>query len=428
MAIVNLAAIFAKVRRLTGSSDRLQLPDYADPSNTDSVGISDYVNSFYLYDFPSQFRSLKLKDKLTFNTTQGIDTYPFDSENYTTVEMPCYCAKREIALFQDPWSFYGANYNWQTQNNFAFGDGTAGAFSGYAIATPLIRSVNNIPYIEQSIIGVINDAPAVGKTTLIFAENSYSASQQVTISNVLGTVGTPLNGMTFTIDDATSTTIVVTAISTGLTYLGGGDVVTAGTAINYPASRVQNMLITANVSNGDTLNVTDDGFGNLIGDCLSGAINYSTGQITNLVFTQSVPQGNAIQIQYNPVKLSIPLSILYFQNQFVLRPVPDRGYTIELIAYRQPTQALAAAANKTGRPELSEWWECIAIGAAKKIFEDRLDSDGIALMDKMLGERYQVAYTRTYAQLGKQRVQTIYADQLTNNYGSNGWGFGSGGN
>src|ERR1700687_3430673 len=118
MAIVNLNAIFAKVRRLTGSSDPLQLPNFADPLDPNTVGIADYINSFYLYDFPAQFRSLKLKDKYIFNTTQGIDTYAFNSEQYTTVEMPCYCAKREIALFQDPWSFYGVNFNWQFQENF----------------------------------------------------------------------------------------------------------------------------------------------------------------------------------------------------------------------------------------------------------------------------------------------------------------------
>jgi hypothetical protein len=84
-----------------------------------------------------------------------------------------------------------------------------------------------------------------------------------------------------------------------------------------------------------------------------------------------------------------------------------------------------ATSAQGGTPELSEWWECLAIGAAKKIFEDRLDSDGIALMDKMLNERYQICYTRTYAQLGKQRISTIFADQNQFNYGT-GFGFGSG--
>lgn len=356
MAIVNLASIRAKIRRLTGSSDTLQLPDTAVAGDPNSVGIDDYINSFYSYDLPAQFRSLKLKDKYTFNTIQGIDTYAFNSEQFTTVEMPCYCAKREIALFNDPWSFYGSNFNWQTQTNFASGNGGAGPYSGFASAIPLLRSVNN--------------------------------------------------------NSATSATANVPGTSQG--YSG------------FPSSRVQNVLITANTAT-STVNVTDDGNGNLIGDCLAGGtINYQTGQISALTFTSGIPSGNSIQIQYNPVQLSIPLSILYFQNQFVLRPVPDRGYTIELTAYRQPTQALLTLASASGTPELSEWWECIAVGAAKKIYEDRLDSDGMLFMDKLLNEKYQLIYTRTYAQMGKQRVQTMFADQITYNYGQGGWGFGSG--
>jgi len=354
MAIVNLNAIYAKIRRLTGSSDVGQLPNVA-TADPNSVGLADYVNSFYLYDFPAQFRSLKLKDKYTFNTIQGVDTYAFNSEQFTTVEMPCYVAKREVQLFNDPWSFYGVYFNWQNFTNFASGNGTAGPYSGFASATPLIRSVNNDPT----------------------------------------NIGTPN----------------VPGVSQGNS--------------GWPASRVQNLLITANTATG-TLNVSDDGNGNLIGDCLAGGqINYMTGAITALTFTAGVPQGNAIQIQYNPVQPAIPLSILFFQNQFTLRPVPDQGYTVELVAYRQPTQALMNVAAGNGTPELSEWWECIAIGASKKIFEDRLDTDGMTIMDKMLREHYDLIYTRTYAQLGKQRISTIFADQNTYNYGS-GIGFGSG--
>jgi hypothetical protein len=337
-----LQMIFAKVRRLTGSADPYQLPDVPDPTKPYSVGISDYVNSFYLYDFPEQYRALKLKDVYTFNTTQGIDTYAFDSENYTTVEMPCYCMNREISLFQNPWDFYAVNFNWQYQNNFTTGDGSAGPYTGLASSVPLLRSVNNDP-----------------------------------------------------------------------------------TNLNYPVSRVQNILITANTAT-STMNVTDDGNGNLIGDCLAGGtINYLTGAVASLTFTNAIPQGNDVQIQYNPYQSSIPLSILFFQNQFVLRPVPNAGYTVTLVAYRQPSQALANTPAFSGSPELSEWWECIAVGAAKKIYEDRLDSDGVALMDKMLRERYNTAITRTWAQLGKQRVQTLFADQLQYQYGSGAGFFGS---
>lgn len=427
MAIVNLAAIMAKVRRLTGTANTLQMPDSANPNDPNSVGIKDYINSFYLYDFPAQFRSLKLQDKYTFNTIRGIDTYAFDSERYTTIQQPCYCAKREIALFNDPWSFFGANFNWQSQDNFATGSASTGPYSGNTSASPIIRSVNNIPYNNVNITNIVVDSPAIGFTTITLPNNPFAVGQQVSFSGVTGTTAAILNGFTYTITAATTASITLTLVSTGLTYTGGGLATSTGSSYDFPTSRVQNILITTNIANGITLNVTDDGNGNLIGDCTAGTINYDTGAIAGLVFTQSVPSGEAIQIQYNPTKLSIPLSILFFQNQFVLRPVPDRGYTIELMAYRQPTQALMATGANQGVPEISEWWEILAFGAAKKIYEDRMDTDGMAMMDKALAERYQLAYTRTYAQLGKQSVNTIFRDQLSNgNRGAGGWGFGQG--
>jgi hypothetical protein len=356
-----LANAITKTRKLTGSSNAFQV--------TDSY-IVQQMHSFYAYDLPSKFRSLKLKDVYTFTTNVGQDVYSFNSELYITVNQPCFCAKREIKLFHNPWSFYAANFNWQEFTNFASGDGTTGPYSGFTTAAPFIPSVNNDP-------------------------------------------GTQTNRNLF-----------------------------------FPQSRVQNILITANVIGtngvGETQNVTDDGEGNLIqifqtsngGNQEYGwtyyrqyasstptvpggaTINYETGEITGLVFAQAIPDGTPIQIQYNPKQFSIPLAIMFWQNQFTLCPTPDKGYTVELTCYRQPIQALLAD-DQTGNPELSEWWEILAVGAAKKIFEERLDSDGVMFIDKMLKERYDIIETRTYAQIGQERITTIYTDQLTENYGSN---------
>jgi hypothetical protein len=338
MSIATLADIITKVRRLTGSGNSFQL--------TDSQ-IKDYINSFYLYDFPAQFRSLKLKDIYKFDTTRGIDTYAFDSERYTTIQAPCWVAKRETNLYFDPTGFYAINFDatnsrWQQIEIFATGNGTIGPYTGMTQGTPLVRSVNTIP-----------------------------------------------------------------------------------TNLNYPASRVQNILITANSSLGSTQNVIDDGSGTTIGNLIDpvtganrGTINYETGAIS-VTFANTVPAGEQIVIEYRAAVLNIPLGVLFFQNQFTLRPIPDRGYTVEVVAYRQPTQALEDTPGDAGTPELNEWWEAIAAGAAKKVYEDRLDSDGLALMDKLLFERYKVVETRTYAQMGKSRVSTIYADQLSYTYNSN---------
>jgi len=366
MSIATLQDIITKVRRLTGSGNAFQLTD---------AQIIDYINSFYLYDLPAQFRSLKLKDRYTFNTIRGIDIYPFDSEHYTTVEMPCYCMKRIIPLYQQPWGnegFWGSSSNWQFQQNLTQGNGTVGPYIGTLENTPVVRSTNNNPMVQ-----------------------------------------TPLSST---------------------------QVFPAGNPVPFPQAnigRVQNILITANVALGNTLNITDDGAGNLIGNVGVGpnTINYDTGAIS-VTFSVAVPAGQNIQVMYSPTVMSVPLSILFFQNQFTLRPIPDQGYTIELIAYRQPSQALLGSEDPTnpnlaGVPELKEWWELLATGAAKKFFEDQQDINSIQVMDKIIFERYAVAEARTYAQLGKQRIGTIYADQMNNGYGTGGYGgggigFGSG--
>jgi hypothetical protein len=358
MGIGTLSDIILKVRKLTGSGTSNQL--------TDSQ-IIDYINSFYLYDFPAAFRSLKLKDKYTFNTIRGIDTYAFDSEHFTTIEMPCYIAKREVKLFTDPWSFYGVNYNWQFQENITQGDGTVGPYTAALQNPNIIRSTLNNPMVETLTQPTTPQLPT--PTPLSFQQ----------------------------------------AIP----------------------SRVQNILFTANTSLGSTQNATDDGAGNIIGDA-TGTIDYATGAVS-ITFNAVVPSGENIQVQYNPMnpaQMAIPISIMYFQNQFTLRPVPDKGYTVEITAYRQPSQALMGSTdpdqpNLTGKPELTEWWECVAFGAAKKVYEDRLDPDGVALMDKGLMERYAIAEVRTYAQIGKARIPTLFADQLQQSYGSGAFGFGN---
>lgn len=347
MSIGTLRDIITKARKLSGTATDLQLTDNQ---------IIDYINSFYLYDFPAQFRSLKLKEQYYFTTKQGQDVYDFDSEGYTTVQAPAYCEQRPIQLSYNPENFWPLWQYWQYTQNVLQGDGTRGPYSGTVQSVPIIRSHRNDP-----------------------------------------------------------------------------------SAVTYPISRVMNILFTMNnTANFTTYNLTDDGNGNLITIDIDGVangtpvgtINYQTGAFTfTLPVGYVVTAGNDIVAEYNPTLMAQPQSILFFQNQFTLRPVPDKGYAISLVAYRKPSQALLGSFEGTldfdGVPELIEWWECLACGAAKKIYEDRLDTDGIAVMDKMLEERYQVAYTRTWAELGKQQMSTIFRAQL-NNTAQAGYGwFGS---
>lgn len=322
-----------------------------------------YINSFYLYDLPDDLRVLKLKDVYTFNTIQGVDVYPFDFDSWSTVSAPAYIQKQQVALFQDKSSFDGYSNYIQANQTFDSGDGTTGPYSGTTVAFPIRRSVYNNPMADT------RTAP------------------------------------------------------TGISPTGYPP------GFNEPnISRMQNILITANTATG-TLNVTDDGAGNLIGDCTSGTIDYFTGVIASLTFTLAVPDGNDINIQYTNTPLAKPTAILFYQNQFVLSCVPDQGYTVEMEAFREPSKALLGttsntAFNLSGRPEEWGWWEMIAFGVAKKFYQDRLDMDGVQMMQAFLDEKISEARTRTYGQLGTRAINTIFrddSDQQNNNYGGWGW-------
>ncbi len=321
-----------------------------------------YLNSYYLYDFPNDLRILKLKDVYTFNTIQGVDVYPFDFDQWSTVESPAYCGKIQISLFQDKASFYRYNFNSQQLQTFTQGDGTEGPYLGTTQASPIIKSVNNNPIADTK------TAP-----TGVFPVGYPPTFRQNNIS------------------------------------------------------RVQNILISANTAT-SSLHVTDDGAGNLIGDCVSGTIDYQTGAIGNLIFTQPVPGGNDINIQYTQAVEGQPLTILFFQNQFTIRPVPDQSYTIEMTAWRQPSQALLGTDSLTdpnlgGRPEQFDWWELLAFGTAKKFYQDRLDMDGVQLMEQFLQEKISEARTRTYAQIGTRQINTMFRDETTNQNSLGLWGW-----
>jgi hypothetical protein len=100
--------------------------------------------------------------------------------------------------------------------------------------------------------------------------------------------------------------------------------------------------------------------------------------------------------------------MLYFDDAFVLRPVPDKVYPVEFEVYRRPSELLAVNAS----PELEQWWQYIAYGAAKKIFEDQSDMDSVQQIMPEFKQQERLVLRRTIVQQTNERVATIYTDQL----------------
>ena len=173
------------------------------------------------------------------------------------------------------------------------------------------------------------------------------------------------------------------------------------TAINEKASNI-NLLISANITDNEATTVYDDGLGGFVGT--DGTIDYVNGSVTNLTFPAPVPEGTEIYAQVTPYSSSRPISILFSQDKFIVRPVPDGAYIIQLDAYRTPTSLL----NANDNPELLEWWQLLAYGAALKIFTDYGDFDQLQSYRGVYEEQLLHVQRRTLNQFSSQRTSTIY--------------------
>lgn len=317
-----------KVRRLAG------VPS---PDDISDVQIDQYINTYYLYDMPESLRLLKLKDTFTFITEPNVEVYPFDNEQYITVEPPCYVRGIQAQYFQDLDLFYR---EWPKDNNIQIvgtGNGTSGPYIGQVTGTPFLRSVN------------INPLSVVGRDVrVLFSANIGGSSA------------------TSAIDDG------------------------AGGWVNEAPGTPNDGLV------------------------LPGSIDYLTGIFT-ITFDGIVPVGENINASFIPYAASAPRTICMYQNQFFVRPIPDKAYIVEINAFRYPT----SLTQDLNTPELDFWWQLLAFGAARKILIDNADFESVAAMEPYFLEQLAYVQRRTIKQQTNQRSSTIY-----NNSGSN-YGYGN---
>lgn len=328
-----LADIRTKVRRLTARISTQQMSDFT---------IDQYINTYYLYDFPENLRLLKLEDTYTFTTEPNVEVYAFENTYvntagdiipaYITVSEPFYAGGQQGQYFQDPDFFYR---EWPKINYIqlaATGNGTNGPYTGTLTGFPFLRSTN------------------------VGSNNTKEVNQ--------------------------------------------------------------NILFSANTGFSTATNLTDDGNGNLIDPTNSnilGTINYSNGQFV-ATFPAAVPAGAAINASTIPYVASLPRTILFFQNQFYLRPVPDKAYIIQLKAFRFPTQFLETTPADQQEPELQQWWQLIAYGAALKILVDNGDFDNADRIRQYFDEQLMLVQRRTIKLLTSQRASTIYNNSGVGNF------------
>lgn len=311
--------------------------------------IDDYVNTFYRFDLPEHLRLQNLLVNYEFNTRPNIAVYDFPKDTYLTNMPPVFIGGYRSYMTQSRENFFRINSQLNLlQESLSTGDGSTGPYTGTLNQLPVMPGFKPNPpgaYADGSIVA--NDIPA----------------SDLKWNVLISASGTP---------DATS------GIPPDVTIVddGQGNLFDPTDSSTDPASR-------------------------------RGTVNYITGAVSITNFASVVPTGNAINVQYIPYVASRPQSVVFFEDQFILYPVPDQAYTVSFEVYKYPT----ALASSTDDPQLQEWWQTLAYGAATKIFADNADFEDLQKFMPLLHEQLNLIERRTIVQQTTERTATIYTEQ-----------------
>lgn len=312
--------------------------------------LDQYINTYYHFDFPEQLKLESLRINWEFNTRPNIAVYDFPRNTYLNAMPPVYIGGYQTYMTQSRQNFFRISPQLNiVQQSVSTGDGT-NAYTGTLNNTPII------PGFKPNPPGAYSDSSV--------AANDIAASK-LQWNVIISASGTP---------DPTS------GIPPDITLVDDG----------------QGNLF-------DPTDTSTDPAAN------RGTINYITGAVSITNFSANVPVGNAINAQYIPYKASRPQTVMFFEDQIVLWPVPDQAYTVSFEVYRYPT---AFTGDTAEDPQLQSWWQLIAYGAADKIFADNEDFESLQKFRPLLDEQLRLALRRTIVQQTNERTSTIYTEQL----------------
>lgn len=140
-----------------------------------------------------------------------------------------------------------------------------------------------------------------------------------------------------------------------------------------------------------------------------GTVNYVTGQVA---FTLPVAPaaGSVITAFVSPYQAGRPYSLLFWNNEFQVRPVPDNVYKVEVESYMTPTEFMTVS----DQPGLDQWTDYISLGAAMKILEDRQDMQGISILKPRFDEQQGLVLERQANEEIGVRNSTIFTSPTFN--------------
>lgn len=313
-----LSAIVTKVRRLTASASESAL-------STNSI--YQYINTFYNQDFPYSIKIDQMRNVYTFFTQPNIDRYPLDVNYNQGVRAPMYVEGIQGSFYKDRTQFYNIWPRFPTLFQPISGDGTTTSFS-FTIPGPFLS--------KEVVLGGVD-----ANGTAISVNDDGNGNLQLQIPNPV-------------------------QYQTGQPQFNP--------PITNPAIPGMRNINTGNpgLNNINTQTLINPTIPNVFYPGGIGTVNYVTG-LFNINFPVPPTAGQVMTLWVSQYQTGRPYSLLFWNNEFTVRPVPKLIHKIEIETYLTPTQFM----NISDSPTLNQWWQIIAIGAAIKVLEDRQDMEGV---------------------------------------------------
>lgn len=367
--------IETKVRRLTASASQASLT---------SADIQQAVNLFYQNDFPYAIKIDQQRSVYKFLTIPNVDRYPVDVNNCQGFRAPIYFEGIQGNFFKNRDQLFNLYPRYPTQFQPIGGDGITTSFTFTLFG-------NNVNPFPQPNFGILSTQVVIG--------------------------GIDINGNPIRIIDNGGA--IVNAF-------GIGSNTTIGQLLFINQNNVGNNVYL------DALNNQQPAIPPLsplpvpsppspLSNQYCGTVNYVTTQIT-VNFPVAPKAGTMINVWAATYQVGRPYNLLFWNNEFTIRPVPDNVYLCEVETFQTPAQFMMTTDN----PILNQWSQYIAYGAAMEILRDRQDMEGVQnLMEGFKRQEALVLERQSIEEIAIPNITLFNTTQTGYGYGT-GWGMGQG--
>lgn len=393
--------------------------------------IDQTLNNFYLNDFPYAIKLDQMRDVYSFYTTPYVGYYPLDVNYNQGVRSPCFIDGIQSTFYKDREDYFRIWPRWPTFFNNQFNQSSP---------------TGGITYITQSSNGVVTSP-----------NHGLSSGADIYINNVQGM--TEVNGENYSITVLTVNTFelnIDTSIYTPYSQGGTWWELPIEFSFTLPGPFLQNeVVIGGTYFDGTPFSIRDDNYGNLqllnpnpqtsnppntTNPALGGMYNLNLGNpgvynptnvgtvnyvVGNIFFTlpQPLQAGTNLSMNVSQYQPGRPYSVLFWNNYFIVRPIPKYIHKVEVDTYLTPVQFMSANDN----PILLQWSLYLAYGCAAEILRRRQDTAGLANVMEGFKRQEDLVLERQGTEELYQRNKNIFSESTPSSQWGNGiyggWGY-----